>query len=202
MKYLFSLLLLTALLSFRYLDDLYSLSLNNIEGKKVDLSAFRGKKLLFVVLPLFAEDTALRLSELQSLQNRYDTSLVVIGVPAEETGFEKAKEKELKNLYKNMPANFILAEGMKVKKSAGAAQAPLFQWLTDRTKNRHFDQEVQGPGHKFFVDEAGELYAVMGPKISLSHPVIERILSKPLRSVRTAKPSGLQTAEKSKATAY
>ncbi|MCU7549222.1 hypothetical protein OCK74_08850 [Chitinophagaceae bacterium LB-8] len=199
MKYILSLLLLASLCSFSFLDDLYSLSLNTLEGKKVELGSFRGKKLLFVVLPLSAQDTSFRMGELEALQHKYDTSLIVIGVPAEETGFEKTKETELKALYKNMPATFILAEGMKVKKSAGAEQSPLFQWLTNKSKNHHFDQDVLGTGHKFFVDERGELYAVMGPKIALAHPVMERILSKPLGNVYPVKPYSKKTEEKASA---
>ena len=71
---------------------------------------------------------------------------------------------------------------MHVSKTAGTSQASLFQWLTHKEENRHFDQDVAGTGYKFFVDETGRLYAVLGPGIRLSSPVINKILSKPAPS--------------------
>jgi len=178
MKYFFSCILIASLFSFSNLEDIYSVSVKNIDGSKVDLGVCRGKKILFVILPLFDIDSSLSIADLSGLQAKYSTSLVVIGIPSEESGFKNTDKSRLKSLYKNQRTNFILTEGMKVKKSN--QQMPLFQWLTNKDKNRHFDQDVQGVGSKFFVDEVGELYAVMGAKTKLSDPVIDRILSRPL----------------------
>lgn len=178
MKYVFGLLFLTLVVSFRFPGDFYGLPLKTLEGQKVDLNAYRGKKLLFVLLPLSGQDSSLTAGQLEALHHEYDSTLVVVGIAAEESGYKKEQEGELRRLYKSTHPHFILAEGMKVKKSSGPGQAPLFQWLTQKERNHHFDQEVLGPGHKFFVDEAGELYAVLGPQIRLDHPVLERILSR------------------------
>lgn len=175
MKYIFSLIVLS-LMAFHPLDDIYSITIKNIDGSKIELNQFRGKKLLFIVLPLSTQDTTVTVSEINQIQSKYQGSLVVIGIPAEETGFKKGDEANFKKLYRDAGANFIIAEGMKVKK--GSEQSSLFQWLTDKDKNRHFNQDVQGVGSKFFIDEGGELYAVMGPALKLTHPVIDKILSK------------------------
>ena len=176
MKYFISLLTLTALLSFRYIDGIYDLSIKTIDGEKIELSQFRGKKMLFIILPLSKTDTTVSINDISQLQAKYQGSLVVIGLPAEESGFRKGEEGKLKKLYKEASANFIIAEGMKVKK--GNEQAGIFQWMTSKDKNRHFDQDVRGVGSKFFVDEAGELYAVMGPQLKLTNPVIDRIVAR------------------------
>src|SRR4029078_8447693 len=96
--------------------------------------------------------------------------------PAEESGVKKGDEGKIKKMYKDASANFIITERMKVKK--GAEQSAIFQWLTDKDKNRHYNEEVAGVGTKFFLDEGGELYAVMRPQLKLSNPMIDRILSK------------------------
>jgi glutathione peroxidase len=176
MKYLLSLIAITALLSFRYLDDIYNIALKTIDGTKIELSQYRGKKILFIVLPLSSQDTTVSISQISQLQTKYQSSLVVIGIPAEETGYKSSDADNLKKLYKDASANFIIAEGMKVKK--GSEQSSLFQWLTSKEKNHHFDQDVQGVGAKFFVDEAGELYAVMGPRLKLTSPVIDKIIAR------------------------
>ncbi len=181
MKYFFSFMIFAGLFSFRLLDDIYSLSFKTIDGNKIELNTYRGKKMLFVILPLSAVDTTLFISALETLHKKYDSSLVVIGIVAEETGFKKGDEKNIKKLYENMKPGFFITEGIKVKKASGNEQSTLLQWLTNKDKNRHFDNDAQGIGQKFFVDEAGELYAVMGPQTKLSNPVIDRILSKPFR---------------------
>jgi hypothetical protein len=70
----------------------------------------------------------------------------------------------------------VLTEGMYTKKTSGKNQSALMQWLTDRTKNTHFDMDSWGIGHKFFVNSKGRLYAVMPPQTSLQHPIIQNIV--------------------------
>ncbi|WP_132056087.1 thioredoxin domain-containing protein [Pseudocnuella soli] len=176
MKYFVSIFLLASLVSFRVFSDIYSIPLKSIDGKKVDLSEFKGMKMLFIVLPLSANDTTVSLKQIQGLQGRYRNSLAVIGIPAEEAGFERGNEDQLKQLYRTADRTFLILEGMKVKK--GPEQQTLFRWLTSREYNQHFDQDVRGVGSKFFVDEFGELYAVMGPEFKLTNPLMDKILTR------------------------
>jgi len=178
MKYLLSFMLIAALCSFNLVEDIYSLSVKTIEGKSIDLSNFKGKKMLFIMLPSSANDSSAAATELSVLLTKYNSDLVVIGIPAKETGIGNMDEKKLGSLYMNQPDNFILTESMQVKKEVADQQSSLIQWLTNKDKNGHFDQDKLEPGHKFFVDEAGELYAVMGPETKLSNAVIDKILSK------------------------
>lgn len=108
--------------------------------------------------------------------NRID-SLIIIGVPGEELGYNEGSKKRLKGYYANMPANFILAGITKVSKASGQRQSLLFKWLTDRRKNGLFDIDAKEAGEKFFINKYGRLYAVMGPRVSLSSPIMSRILS-------------------------
>ncbi len=125
MKQFFSLLIVFSFFSFRFADGIYTQPIKTLEGKKVDLSQYKGKKILFVIVPHSASDTTVSLEQLSALQTKYESSLVVIGVLSEESGFKKGDEDKLKKLYKDQKSNFILTEGMKVKK--GETQTPLFQ---------------------------------------------------------------------------
>lgn len=180
MKYLLTLLLLFTLYAFAPSDDIYDLSFKNLDGKKIQLNTFKGKKMMFVILPASDKDTTIRFKELEKLQKKYDSILVVIGILSEEEGYKKQDDSKFKKMYVSKQPNILITEGMKVKKNAGEGQTALFKWLTNKDKNKHFNQDVRGVGHKFFVDEDGKLYAVMGPEIKLDNPVIHRILSKPL----------------------
>jgi glutathione peroxidase len=158
-------------------ETLYSIPLKTIDEVSIDLSQMTGKKILLVVLPSSSQDTTLSKTELQSLLQA-NSNLVVLGIPAGEFGYSSTLKNALKELYASMPPGFTLTEGMNVQRSSGANQSPLFQWLTDRNKNRHFDQDVTSTGQKFFIDEAGELFAVFNAKIKLSHPAIGRSIAR------------------------
>jgi glutathione peroxidase len=181
-KHLIFLLFISCLglLAFGYETGFYSLSCTGINNEAIPFDQYRGKKVLVIVLPLTAEDSlSVTPQQLFNLASKHKDSLVIIGVPGEETGYTDLKKDQVKNLYTNLPANFILTAGMQVAKSSGEQQAELFKWLTDVKKNKYFDKEVKGTGHKFFVNGHGQLYAVFGPRLKLSHPIIETVLSRP-----------------------
>lgn len=195
MKSIFSFGILLTFLSFRladhdrfgmekpgtsWRDTLYHIALSDIDASSIDLGSFRGRKILIVVLPLSAQDTSVTVAELGAVQSRYGDSLIIIGVPAEEFGYTSSLAQLVKELYAAQPSGFIIAGGMKVKKTSASGQSPLFQWLTDRHRNRYFDRDVKGTGDKFFIDENGELYAVVGSQVKLSGPLAAKMLSKPV----------------------
>jgi glutathione peroxidase len=178
MKYIFSLMLLAALTGFTYGDGFYQQSFRKMDGPPVDLSVYHGRKILFVILPVSAMDTSITPSELDALGTAYPDSLVIVGIPAEEFGYTNSIKNQVKDLYSNQPSNFILAQSMHVTKSSGQDQHPLFQWLTDIDKNKFFDRDVTAVGQKFFVNSHGQLYAVTGPHVRLSNPIMQRIISR------------------------
>lgn len=174
MKYIFGVLTLFLQLSFS--DSIYDIAITTIEGNKIELSRFKGKKLLILLLPVSSQDTTVSTHNIARLQTKYQNSLVIIGIPCEDAGYKIQDTNRLKRIYQAPAANIILTEGMKVKKGEG--QVPLFQWLTSKDMNRHFGNDVQGAGSKFFVSEEGELYAVMGPQLTLADQLVDRILAR------------------------
>lgn len=118
------------------------------------------------------------INELTDFQKAHADSLVVIGILSNELGYSPEKENDIKKMYKqDRNSDIILTEGMNAKKGSG--QSLLLQWLTDKDKNKRFNNDVRGVGYKFFVDEEGKLYATIGPEIHLSNPVFVKILNKP-----------------------
>lgn len=180
MKLILGIFISIVLSSFIPIDDIYNLSIQTIDGKKVDMRTLKGKKIMVVIIPISSSDTNVSLPDLVAIEKKYNDSLTVIGIPSQEAGYTKTQADSLKKLYKDHKSNFILADGMQVKKSEDGKQGTLFQWLTIKERNRHFNQDADGVGQKFFIDELGTLYAVIGSQIKLSNPVINRILSRPL----------------------
>jgi glutathione peroxidase len=175
-----SILFFTILLmpGFLRAQDLYSIALKNIDGAPMDLSVYKGGKILFLIVPLTAADS--NWVQLTAFQAKYGGQLQLIGIPALDEGFENGDAARLKKLYQDNGINILLTEGMLTKKTAGAAQAPLMQWLTHKNQNQHFDMDAKGVGHMFLVDEEGKLYAVLDPKFSLSLPHMEKIINRAL----------------------
>lgn len=169
MKYLLSFILIAALCSFNLVDDIYSLSVKTIEGKSIDLSNFKGKKMLFIMLPSSATDSSVTAGDLSVFLEKYKSELVVIGITGIETGIENMDEKKQKNFCMNESYNFVLIESMQFEKEAADQQSSLYQWLTNKDKNGHFDLDKIETGQKFFVNESGELHAVMGPETKLDN---------------------------------
>jgi glutathione peroxidase len=170
-----SLFLFIVVLSF-YLNSnsqsLYDLRIKTIAGDSVALSTYAGKKIMFIIAPLSGSDSLY--TQLKEFKSRYKDSVHVVGILSVEDGYKNADADKLKKLYQN--AGITLTEGMSTKKSSGVSQSLLLQWLTDKNKNRHFNNDAAGPGTKFFVNEKGRLYAVIPPQASLKHTIVEKIM--------------------------
>jgi len=172
MRFLISILIVGL---FSYADGIYDLSFKTIDGKTVPVSSFKGRKVLFVVLPFSPTDTILPASALKSVQTKY-RSLVIIGIVSVEAGFKKADREKIKTQYKNMLPGFILTETIKATKAAGKDQDPVLQWLTHRQLNTHFNEDAKAPGYKFFIDEKGELYGMLDPGVKISSAFVDKVI--------------------------
>jgi glutathione peroxidase len=158
-------------------QSIYDQEFTNMAGKKVKLEACKGRKLLVVTLSGNEADTAI-LSQLSFFQNKYQDKAVIIGVADIEDGYTEGNKKRLNQLGDKYSKSFFLTEGMYVKKTSGSNQSALMKWLTDTNGNQHFNQDVKGVGHKFFLDELGRLYSVIGTEISLQSPVIDKVMNR------------------------
>ncbi|HEY8401161.1 MAG TPA: hypothetical protein VIK89_07865 [Cytophagaceae bacterium] len=151
----------------------YSQPLKDIDGNVIDLNTYTGKKVLVIVVPVNPVDSIL--VQLDSFAVKHGNRISIIGVLAEEFGYQIENKTAIKAMYAGK--NLVLTEGMQVRKAAGEDQSALLQWLTDKTKNGHFNMDAWGVGHKYFIGEEGRLFAVMPAKTKLSESIIDRIVN-------------------------
>lgn len=178
-KFISILIAIYALVSYSYGQDFYAITLNSIDGKKIDLNSYKGMKVLIVVIPL-NDSSAAAIDELASFKQNLGKKIAIIGIPSIEDGYRKADDNKLNKLYKqDRNIDIVIAEGIKVKKSSGTDQSQLFKWLTNHTRNGHFNDDAQGVGHKFFINEKGKLYAVLSPRMPLSGRAMGKIVNQP-----------------------
>lgn len=164
-------------------ETVYHLRFRDIDGAVVNMNQYRGKKILVMTMSAGGTaDTALA-SQLNAFYKKYGDSVAVIGVFSIEDGYKSTEKSRLKSKYLDRSkGNLLLTEGMHTRKSKDSTQGILVRWLTSKEHNTHFDQEVKGAGHKFFIDEDGDLYGVFGPEIPLTHKIIDQVISRPRRT--------------------
>ncbi len=134
--------------------SVYDFSFTSIDGKKIELSEFKGKKILIVNTASKCGFTK-QYKDLQDLHNSYGEGLVIIGFPANNFGNqEPGANEEIKEFcQENYGVSFLMAEKVEVK---GDKINPLFKFLTEQP-NPDFTGEIKWNFEKFLVDENGKL---------------------------------------------
>jgi glutathione peroxidase len=140
-----------------------------------DFTTLKGKKVLLVNTASDCGYTD-QYNDLQKLSEQYKDKLVVLGFPAndfkeQEKGTDAAIAAFCK---KNYGVTFLLAKKSVVIKSDN--QNPVYQWLTDSSKNGWCNKFPSWNFSKYLVNEAGELINYFDPSISpLSAAVTDAI---------------------------
>lgn len=135
--------------------SLYDIKINDLMGNPIDLSSFKGKKILFVNVASECGFTP-QYEDLQKLSDTYKDKLVVIGVPCNQFGGqEPGNAAQIQSFCKiNYGVTFLITEKINVK---GNDQHPLYQWLTQKEKNNKISSSVKWNFQKYIVDEKGNL---------------------------------------------
>lgn len=133
--------------------SIYDISINNIDGDKIDLGTYKGKKILFVNVASECGFTG-QYEDLQKLYETYQENLMIIGVPCNQFGGqEPGTADEIKTFCeKNYGVEFLITEKVAVK---GENQHPLYAWLTKKSINGLKDSTVKWNFQKYLVDEQG-----------------------------------------------
>ena len=147
-------LLICATMMMFPVESVYQFSITSIDGKRVELSQFKGKKLLIVNTASNCGYTK-QYAGLQELAEKYGDKVVVIGFPANNFGGqEPGSNEEIQGFCeKNFGVTFLLAEKSSV---AGPDISALFKYLTT-VQNPDFTGEIKWNFEKFLIDEQGKL---------------------------------------------
>ncbi|MCX6190611.1 MAG: glutathione peroxidase [Bacteroidetes bacterium] len=144
------------------LKSFYDLKVNSIDGKEIQFSQFKGKKVLCVNVASKCGFTP-QYEKLQALSEKYKDKLVVIGFPCNQfLNQESGSTQEIKEFCtKNYGVTFTLTEKIEVK---GNAQHEVYEWLTNKMVNGKLDSEVKWNFQKYVIDEKGQLINFFSPK--------------------------------------
>jgi glutathione peroxidase len=143
----------------------YSLQARLNNGSIFHFSALKGKKVLIVNTASNCGFTR-QYKDLETLNERFENSLVVLGFPSNDfKQQEKGTDEEIAAFCSiNFGVKFPLVKKSVVKKSPG--QHPVFEWLTQASLNGWNNKAPSWNFSKFIINEQGELTDYFGPSVS------------------------------------
>ena len=135
--------------------SIHSFKVESLDGKTIDFSKFKGKKILIVNTASECGFTP-QYEDLEKLYDTYKNKLVIVGFPANNFGGqEPGSNQEIATFCKkNYGVTFPMAAKVSVK---GSDTAPIFKFLTDKKLNGVKNTTILWNFTKFLLNEKGEL---------------------------------------------
>ena len=165
MKYTFSFVLLffVSFLAQSQVNTLYDFRAEDIDGKLVEFSRFRGKKVMIVNVASKCGLTP-QYKQLQALYEKYNSrGFEIIAFPA--NNFMKQEPGTNAEIREFCSTEYGVTFPMMSKISVkGEDMHLIYQWLTQKARNGKLDSEVSWNFQKYLIDEKGYLVDMMPPR--------------------------------------
>ena len=143
-------------------ETIYQFKVQDLTGDEFDFATLKGKRIIIVNT---ASECGLtpQYEQLQAVYNQYkDQNLVIVGFPANNFGSqEPGSNAQIASFcQKNYGVTFPMMAKISVK---GNDMHPVYQFLTQKTKNGLEDSSVQWNFQKYLINSNGELEKVIAP---------------------------------------
>lgn len=145
-------------------ETIYQFKVKTLEGGDFDFSTLKGKKILIVNTASKCGLTP-QYEQLQAIYDKYkNQNFVIVGFPANNfMSQEPGTSGEIAEFcQRNYGVTFPMMDKISVK---GKDMHPMYQFLTQKSKNGLQDSEVEWNFQKYLINENGELAKVVGPRI-------------------------------------
>lgn len=145
---------------------IYDFKVKSITGEEIDLSKFRGKKILIVNTASKCGYTP-QYEALEQLHQKHGDKVIILGFPANNFGGqEPGSNQEIASFCKkNYGVSFLMMEKISVK---GSDINPLYNWLGSKELNGWNDKLPSWNFCKYLINENGELINFFGSSTSPS----------------------------------
>ena len=144
-------------------QTIYQFTVEDINGKPFALADLKGKKVMIVNTASKCGLTP-QYKELEALYKQYkDKDFIIIGFPANNfLGQEPGSNEQIASFCSiNYGVTFPMMSKISVK---GKNMHPLYQFLTQKSKNVVEDSKVQWNFQKYLIGRDGKLEKVIAPK--------------------------------------
>lgn len=156
-------------------SKLYSFTMNDIDGKAVPLSQYKGKVLLVVNVASKCGYTK-QYAGLQELYEKYkDNGFIILGFPANNfLRQEPGTDSEIKTFCTTkFNVTFPLFSKISVK---GKDIHPLYQYLTSPEENGEYGKPIKWNFNKFLIGKDGETIARFPSKVApMDTPLLDAL---------------------------
>jgi glutathione peroxidase-family protein len=153
-------------------SSFYDIKFETLDGTIIKTSSYQGKKIVIAVVSANTANLTL-IRYLDSIQ-KANSNVQVIAIPTGDFNGDISLQS-LKTLKKTI--SIVVAAPLKVRKSNGTLQHPLFIWLTQSEENKHFNTDVSDEGQVFIVSAKGTLYSVLPKETPLK--IIGKAINQP-----------------------
>ena len=152
-------------------QTIYQFEVEDITGKAFPLSNLQGKKVMIVNTASKCGLTP-QYKELEALYQQYkDKDFVIIGFPA--NNFLKQEPGTNEEIATFCQVNYGVSFPMMSKISVkGKDMHPLYQFLTQKSKNGVMDSKVSWNFQKYLIGKDGHLEKVIDPKTLPNDPEV------------------------------
>jgi glutathione peroxidase len=156
-------------------QSIHQFKVTDLEGNEFDFASLKGKKVLVVNTASKCGLTP-QYKDLQALYEKYgNEKFVIVGFPANDFMSQEPGTNDEIGAFcqKNYGVTFPMMGKISVK---GDGKHPLYQFLTEKSKNGLEDNDVEWNFQKYLLDENGELEQVISPRTSpMDSKIIEWI---------------------------
>ncbi len=153
-------------------SSIHHFKIESIDGKTIDFANFKGKKILIVNVASECGYTK-QYAQLQELHELHQNKLVILGFPSNDFGGqEPGSAEEIQEFCSSkFGVTFPLTTKVNIKSSP---VHPIYEWLTQKSKNGVMDASVKWNFNKFLIDENGRLEKALPSSVT---PLDEEILN-------------------------
>ena len=158
-------------------QTIYQFTVEDINGKPFALADLKGKKVMIVNTASKCGLTP-QYKELEALYQQYkDKDFIIIGFPANNfLGQEPGSNKQIASFCSiNYGVTFPMMSKISVK---GKNMHPLYQFLTQKSKNGVEDSKVKWNFQKYLIGRDGKLEKVIDPKTLPSSDEVKQWIEK------------------------
>ena len=154
-------------------ENLYQFKVKTLADDDFDFATLKGKKVMVVNTASKCGLTP-QYKDLQALYDTYkDQNFVIVGFPANNLmSQEPGTNKEISEFCtENYGVTFPMMAKISVK---GDDKHPIYQFLTQKSKNGFEDSKVAWNFQKYLINEKGEVVKIISPK---TLPTDEAVIS-------------------------
>ena len=145
-------------------ESFYTLSAKDINGKIINFSKFKGKKLLIVNVASKCGYTS-QYKDLQELHRKYNDKITILAFPSNNFGFQEPGSNDQIEEFcdSNFGIEFQLFEKSDVR---GKNSIDVYKWLSSIESNGWNDKSPRWNFFKYLIDENGNLSSIYSSNVN------------------------------------